>query len=91
LKIKEGGEPPALGDFLKFVTKIMHFMHISAKIQLKNLKQHFDWGEGGGPPCYALGSKTLSGLANIRFRSNVFSSKCSGSMVKRCGSTAASP
>jgi len=22
----------------------MHFRHISAKIQLKNLKQHFDWG-----------------------------------------------
>jgi len=21
----------------------MHFRHISAKIQLKNLKQHFDW------------------------------------------------
>jgi len=27
----------------------MHFRHISAKIQLKNPKQHFDWG-GGGPP-----------------------------------------
>jgi len=25
----------------------MHFRHISAKIQLKNLKQHFDWGGGG--------------------------------------------
>jgi len=24
----------------------MHFKHISAKIQLKNLKQHFDWGSG---------------------------------------------
>jgi len=22
----------------------MHFRHITAKIQLKNLKQHFDWG-----------------------------------------------
>jgi len=22
----------------------MHFKHISAKIQPKNLKQHFDWG-----------------------------------------------
>jgi len=30
----------------------MHFRHISAKIQLKNLKQHFDWG--GGPLGYAL-------------------------------------
>jgi len=27
----------------------MHFRHISAKIQSKNLKQHFDWGEGGPP------------------------------------------
>jgi len=26
----------------------MHFKHKSAKIQLKNLKQHFDWGGGGG-------------------------------------------
>jgi len=24
----------------------MHFRHISAKILLKNLKQHFDWGGG---------------------------------------------
>jgi len=36
----------------------MHFRHISAKIQLKNLKQHFDWGGRGpgpvGPPGYAL-------------------------------------
>jgi len=23
----------------------MHFRHISAKIQPKNLKQHFDWGK----------------------------------------------
>jgi len=30
-----GGEPPTFGDFWKFVTKIMHFRHISAKIQLK--------------------------------------------------------
>jgi len=22
----------------------MHFRHISVKIQLKNLKQHFNWG-----------------------------------------------
>jgi len=29
----------------------MHFRHISAKIQPKNLKQNFDWEEGaGGPP-----------------------------------------
>jgi len=27
----------------------MHFRHISAKIQPINLKQHFDWGGGGGP------------------------------------------
>jgi len=51
-------EPPALGDFWKFVTKLMHFRHIVAKIQSKNLKQHFDWGgEAGtpGPPSgYAL-------------------------------------
>jgi len=26
----------------------MHFRHISAKIRLKNRKQHFDWG--AGPP-----------------------------------------
>jgi len=24
----------------------MHIRHISAKIQPKNLKQHFDWGAG---------------------------------------------
>jgi len=28
----------ALGEFRKFVTKIIHFRHISAKIQPKNLK-----------------------------------------------------
>jgi len=29
----------------------MHFGHISAKIQLKNLKQHLDWeAEPPGPP-----------------------------------------
>jgi len=36
----------------------MHFRHISAKIQLKILKKHFDWGEVPGPldtpPGYAL-------------------------------------
>jgi len=26
----------------------MYFKHVSAKIQPKNLKQHFDW-EGAGP------------------------------------------
>jgi len=31
----------------------MHFRHTSAKIQPKNLKQHFDW-EDGGPPSYDL-------------------------------------
>jgi len=25
----------------------MHFRHIAAKIQTKNLKQHFDWGGPG--------------------------------------------
>jgi len=34
----------------------MHFRHISAKIQPKNLKQRFDWGPGPpDPPNYALG------------------------------------
>jgi len=28
----------ALADFLKFVTKIIHFKHITAKIQPKNMK-----------------------------------------------------
>jgi len=32
------GKPLALGDFWKFVAKITHFRHISAKIQPKNLK-----------------------------------------------------
>jgi len=33
----------------------MRFRHISAKIQPKNLKQHFDWESGPpGPPGYAL-------------------------------------
>jgi len=27
----------------------MHFRHISAEFQLKNLKQNFDWGGGPGP------------------------------------------
>jgi len=31
-----GGGLLALGDFRKFVTKIMHFTHISAKIRPKN-------------------------------------------------------
>jgi len=26
------GKPPALGNFLKLVTKMVHFRHISAKI-----------------------------------------------------------
>jgi len=26
----------------------MYFRHILAKIQPKSLKQHFDWGGGGG-------------------------------------------
>jgi len=32
----------------------MHFRYISAKIQLENLKQHFDWGGPGIPSGYAL-------------------------------------
>jgi len=32
----------------------MHFRHISGKIQLKNLKQHFDWGEGRAGPLTPL-------------------------------------
>jgi len=33
----------------------MYFKHISAKIQRKNLKQHFDWGGLARPPSgYAL-------------------------------------
>jgi len=34
----------------------MHFRHISAKSQPKNLKQHFDWGGPGSwaSPGYAL-------------------------------------
>jgi len=35
----------ALGNFLKFVTKTMHFRHVSANIQPKNVKRRFDWGE----------------------------------------------
>jgi len=40
LKIKGrwGRRAPASGDFWKFVTKILHFKHISAKIWPKNLK-----------------------------------------------------
>jgi len=37
-RVAGGGEPQALGEFLNFVSKIMHFRHISAKIQPKNLK-----------------------------------------------------
>jgi len=43
------GNPPVLGDSWKFVTKIMHFRHVSAKIQPKNLKQDFDLGERRAP------------------------------------------
>jgi len=32
----------------------MHFRHISTKIQPKNLKPHFDWGDPGPLPGYAL-------------------------------------
>jgi len=43
LKKDTGGEElPALGNFKKFVTKIVHFRHVSAKIESKNLKIHFD-------------------------------------------------
>jgi len=43
----------------------MRFRNISAKIQPKNLKQHFDWGGGFlGPPGYALGSgRTLRNIS----------------------------
>jgi len=42
LKVKWRWRAPALGDFLKFVIKPTKVRHISAKIQPKNLKQHFD-------------------------------------------------
>jgi len=48
LKGAGGGEHQMLGNFLRFVTKIMYFRHILAKIQPKNLK-HFDWGGGASP------------------------------------------
>jgi len=35
LRDSGSGEPPVLGDFWKFVTKIIHFRHISAKLNLK--------------------------------------------------------
>jgi len=44
-----GGEHSAFCDFWKFVSEIMHFRHISAKIQPKNLKEHFDWGGPAHP------------------------------------------
>jgi len=38
----------------------MQFRHISAKIQPKNLKQHFDWRGGKGlRPGYALVTITM--------------------------------
>jgi len=40
----------------------MHFRHISAKIQLKNFKQHFDWGDLG-----PLGLLWLRPCSNISF------------------------
>jgi len=53
-----GGEPPVLGDFWKFVTKIMHFRHISVKIKLKNPNKTWNnisiGGEGLGLPGYAV-------------------------------------
>jgi len=53
-KVKECWRTLSLGNFRKFVAKITHFRHISAKIQPKNLKvvllvlssarQHIDLG-----------------------------------------------
>jgi len=41
--------PQRLAIFENLLLKQMQFRHISAKIQPKNLKQHFDffWGGGG--------------------------------------------
>jgi len=44
IKGRWGGEPPALGDFKKFVTKIMHFRHISVKNLAPKLKTTFRLG-----------------------------------------------
>jgi len=54
IKGRRGRRAPALGDFWRFVTKVMYFRHISAKIQPKNLKQAFRL-ESRPPSCgYAL-------------------------------------
>jgi len=41
----------------------MHFRHILVKIQLKILKQYFDWG--AGPPGYTLAN--FFGANLVRF------------------------
>jgi len=44
----------------------MHFRHISAKVQPKNLKQHFDWGPGPPePPSYALARNIMCFIMNV--------------------------
>jgi len=41
----------------------MHFRHISAKIEPKNLKQHFDWGGAGAPLALPLAMPLLANNA----------------------------
>jgi len=52
----------------------MPFRHISVKIQLKNLKQHFDCGGAGlwAPPGYALGQKYIFIVQYLSYITAVF-------------------
>jgi len=52
-----------------FVTEKMHFRHISAKIQHKNLKQHFDWEAQGS--WALLGYALLYGNSTKLFTNSV--------------------
>jgi len=83
LKIKQLWERKS--RLVKFVTKIMHFSHISAKIQHKNQKQHVDWGGRGAEqaiwtplwlrPCFRASVSVRAEVMELCFWSNVFSSK----------------
>jgi len=51
----------------------MHFRHISAKIQLKNLKQHFDWGDPGWlHPCTNQGNDFCIAVLILTFCCKIF-------------------
>jgi len=62
----------------------MHFRHISTKIQLKNLKQHFDWGAGfPGLPLVQVGCNTINKSYTLRLILGTYSSVYQGTSPRR--------